>query len=66
MNNTKLTGSSPVRPLPSEWAQQLAQHIFSECGTTETTRGFYEDDTLYCTNSEYLARIIQEFYDSIP
>jgi hypothetical protein len=50
--------------LPSEIAQQLAQHIFNECGTI--MYGWLEDSTLLCKDPQVLAQIIQEFYDTLP
>jgi hypothetical protein len=65
MDNIKATGSSPVQPLPSEWAQTLAQHLANEVNRfTSVNRYAFEDGPQI--DSQDLARIIQEFYDSIP
>lgn len=61
MDNTKDTGSSPVRVLPSEWAQQLAAFLIAEYDI-KTNLGF---DYLEVTPDQ-LARRVQEYYDSIP
>lgn len=66
-NSYTVEGSIPsVVTLPSEAAQQLAQQIFNEFGVSHHSLfGEYLGQVIECQDKDTLAKVIQEYWDSL-